>query len=424
MNEESRSIGLAWLVPLRWLLLGGQLLAVGFAATAPGIELDGRWAIACIAVTAASNAALWFHLRARESPPHGLFGFMLVLDTAILTLLLRAGGGSSNPFSVLYLVHITLASLLLGNAWTYAIAVLSVLGFGALFLGDEHAHHMGAEFTSHLRGMWLAFTLTAGLTAAFVLQLTAAIRRRDREIERIREQAERTERLAALTTLAAGAAHELGSPLATIAVAAGELDRAVARMPAEQAASIRDDAKLIRDQLARCRKIIDSMTAAAGEVTGEAPEAVPVARLIDTVRSGLDTGEAKRLDVDLEIDATLSVPHRALARAISSLLKNSFDAGSPDARVVLSVSCPETGRLQIAVTDRGHGMPPDIVARATEPFFTTKPPGQGMGMGLFLARALVEQLGGRFSLSSTSGEGTVAVLDLPTAPGAIREPAR
>jgi two-component system sensor histidine kinase RegB len=413
MNEETPRIGLARLVPLRWLLLAGQILAVAVAATSPGIDLDVTRASACIAVTVISNLTLAFGVPRRGIPPRGVVGGVLLLDTGVLTLLLQAGGGPSNPFSVLYLVHITLASLLLGTGWTLTITVMSILGFGLLFLGGEHAHHMGEEFSSHLRGMWLAFSLTAGLTAAFVLQLTEAIRKRDREIERIREHADRNDRLAALTTLAAGAAHELGSPLATIAVAAGELDRAVTRMPADQAAAVRDDAKLILDQLARCREIIDQMTAAAGEVTGEAPERVSLERLVETVRASLRHDETSRLLVELALETTVSVPYRALARAVSSLVRNAFDASPANGTVRLTVAAAGAGRLSITVVDEGEGMQPDTLARATDPFYTTKAPGHGMGMGLFLARALVERIGGSLTLASTPGRGTSASLDLP-----------
>jgi two-component system sensor histidine kinase RegB len=128
---------------------------------------------------------------------------VLTLDTLVLSALLHETGGSANPFSVLYLVHITLAAMLLGAAWTWALTLLAVVAYGSLFFADEHAQHFGHEYVTHLRGMWFAFALTAMLTAAFVVRLTGAIQRRDREIEAIRAQAARSERLAGLTTLAA-----------------------------------------------------------------------------------------------------------------------------------------------------------------------------------------------------------------------------
>jgi two-component system sensor histidine kinase RegB len=265
--------------------------------------------------------------------------------------------------------------------------------------------------------MWFAFALTATLTAAFVVRLTAAIQRRDREIEAIREHAARSERLAALTTLAAGAAHELGTPLATIAVAAGELERAVSRLPPAHSAPLIDDAKLIRGQLDRCRQILDQMTAAAGEVTGEAPVPIPLRALLAEVRAELAPLDADRLRVHLGVDGGVVVPHRALARAITNLVRNAFDASTAGSAVDVEIESDERRLLRVTVTDRGHGMAADVLERATEPFFTTKAAGRGMGMGLFLARALVEQLGGRLLLSSVPGGGTTAILELPAEVG-------
>jgi two-component system sensor histidine kinase RegB len=414
MNVEHTHVSLQWLVRLRWILVAGQVLAVAVTSSALGASLGHGRVWLCISVTVATNAILYAYLRTGKIVPRSLCGLVLVLDTVVLTVLLHASGGPSNPFSVLYLVHITLAALLFGSAWTWGITSLSIVAFGTLFVSEEHAHHMGHDFAAHLRGMWLAFTLTALLTATFVSRLMEAIRRRDHEIETIREHAARTEKLASLTTLAAGAAHELGSPLATIAVAAGELEHAVSRMPDEQAASIRADARLIRTQLERCRRIIDQMTAAAGEVTGEAPEPVAVAELLETVRADLPDYDAVRLHVDVGTSGAALVPHRALARAVASLIRNALDASTADGTVDVTIGTDADRTLRVTVSDRGGGMAPDVLAKATEPFFTTKPPGQGMGMGLFLARALVEQLGGRLLLVSNPGAGTSATLELPS----------
>ena len=413
MSLDHSKVSLPWLTRLRWGMVAGQLAAALIAYEFLDIDLSlGRIGL-FISLTVATNVLLLWHLRLNRTVSHGLCGAVLTFDTVILTALLHATGGSANPFSVLYLVHITLAAVLLGATWTWGLTLLSIVAYGSLFLSQEHAEHMGHEYATHLRGMWFAFALTATLTAAFVVRLTAAIQRRDREIEAMRAHAARSERLAALTTLAAGAAHELGTPLATIAVAAGELERAVSKLPSAHAEPLIDDTRLIRGQLDRCRQILDQMTAAAGEVAGEAPAPIPLQALLEEVRDELAPDDAGRLRVYLGIDGAVIVPHRALARAISNLVRNALDASTEGSPVDIEVATNELRSLRVTVADRGHGMTASVLERATEPFFTTKAPGRGMGMGLFLARALVEQLGGRLLLASAPGGGTTATLELP-----------
>jgi two-component system sensor histidine kinase RegB len=413
MTVEHENVSLSWLARLRWCVLGGEFAAVLTAREFLDVDLAAGRVLFVLVVTAVSNVLLARHANEDGLVSRGTCGVVLTFDALVLTALLHAAGGSSNPFSVLYLVHITVAAMLLGTAWTWALTLLSIAAYGSLFFVQQHVEHMGREYVTHLRGMWFAFVLTATLTAAFVVRLTAVLHRRDREIEAMREQAARSERLAGLTTLAAGAAHELGSPLATIAVAASELERAVSKLPEAYATPLIEDARLIRGQLDRCRGILDQMSAAAGEVVGEAPTPIPLRRLLDDVRADLDAGDASRLRVRLRVDGEAMVPNRALARAVVNLVRNAFDASKPEASVDVAVDAGDEGSLRVAVSDSGHGMSREVLERATEPFFTTKAAGGGMGMGLFLARALVEQLGGRLRLVSAPGSGTTATLELP-----------
>ena len=224
-QDARAAVSLPWLTRLRWGTVAGQLVTVAV----------GQWTLGLTVP----------------------FVPVLVLDTLVLTGLLHASGGPFNPFSVLYLVYIMLAAVVLGAAWTWSLAALSVACYVALFLlpvpaGVHHAHGAGA-LSLHLWGMLVAFVVAAVLTAYFVVRLSAAIERRDAEIAAMREQATRTERLAALTTLAAGAAHELGTPLGTIAIAATELEHALARLSA--AGPLREDARLIRSEVERCRRL-------------------------------------------------------------------------------------------------------------------------------------------------------------------------
>jgi two-component system, sensor histidine kinase RegB len=416
-QDTRAAVSLPWLTRLRWGGVAGQLVTVGVGHWTLGLELQLAPVLALIGVAVATNLALGRWLRAGGSAGPPLCGAVLVLDTLLLTGLLHASGGPFNPFSVLYLVYIMLAAVVLGAAWTWSLAGLSVACYVSLFLlparGSVPHFHDEGTLSLHLWGMLVAFTVAAVLTAYFVVRLSAAIERRDAEIAAMREQDTSTERLAALTTLAAGAAHELGTPLGTIAIAAKELERALDGRDRADGAALREDARLIRAEVERCRRILEQMASDAGETTGEAPVEVPVARLVRDVLDALPPEDAARVRVEgLPLAAAAALPRRAVVGAVASLVRNALDATPPPGPVRLRVACDER-TLGVMVEDDGPGMTAEVLARAVEPFFSTKPPGKGMGLGLFLARTLAEGLGGQLTIRSEPGAGATARLDLP-----------
>jgi two-component system, sensor histidine kinase RegB len=467
-SGDARShVSLRWLILVRWGAAAGQLATLMIADWALGLALPLAPLFAIVAVAAATNLAAARMLDAVSSADRTvssglLAGTLLAIDTVLLTISLALTGGPQNPFSVFYLVYITLAAVVLGARWTWFLTVLAACSYGSLFLylmtrppevPGDHSTHIAVGL-SHLQGMWWAFLLAASLTAYFVVKLSSAIERRDRELALMREQALRNERLASLTTLAAGAAHELSTPLATIAVVTGEIERALeqARVasvantantattanvasssasahaslsvaPATQVAgtsagaSLTDalltDARLIRAELQRCRSILDRMTAQAGETVGEMPAPVSVSALVADALRALPPDEAARVRVEApETVATLTVPGRGVVTALVSLLRNAMDASEQSKAVTLAAAA-DNGIVRLTVRDWGSGMAPDVLARAGEPFFSTKPAGAGMGLGLFLTRALAERLGGALRLESAPGSGTAATLELP-----------
>ena len=320
---------------------------------------------------------------------------------------------------------LALAAVLLPSAWAWALMAVSLVSFASLFLHEaatHPAHHVqmhmdNAEImAAHLRGMWVAFALAAVFIVFFVQRVSSALAERERELRVTRAHAERRGKLASLATLAAGAAHELSTPLSTIAIVAKELQRSLTSVPV--APEVQVDLQLVRDQVARCRDILDRMAAHAGENVGEPLAAVTVRRWVDAALDGF----AARGRVVVEAsdpDAMFVGPPRALADALRGLLKNALQASPPDAPVTLRVASAN-GRIRASVLDRGRGMTPDVLARVGEPFFTTKGPGEGMGLGLFLTRALAEQLDGEFHIVSRAGAGTEAWIDLPAADAAER----
>ncbi|HEY6880695.1 MAG TPA: histidine kinase dimerization/phospho-acceptor domain-containing protein, partial [Polyangiales bacterium] len=322
MNEASAR-NLAWLVRLRWFAVASQALTVLVAERLLHTPLSSARLYAIVATTAASNllCALW--LRRGPQVPEAALAALMAFDFGLLTALLQAAGGASNPFTVLYLVHIALAAVVLRPTYAWALATLAAGCFGALFLlpssgGHAHMHHQGQAMDLHLQGMWVAFAVAAFVIAYFVTRVTRDLEEQRLQVASAQARALRSEKLASLATLAAGAAHELATPLATIAVVAKELER---ELREGQSA---EDARLIRDEVERCKNILEQMATDAGESAGEAFTRVSASELIGKSLDGLH--ERERVAVQLAQDATLKVPSTVLARALRGLVRNALQA--------------------------------------------------------------------------------------------------
>lgn len=409
-------ITLSWLVRLRWAAVMGQLLTIAVARLGFGLQLPVPALLALVSLTAISNYLLQRRLAALDPPSSGVVAAVIVVDTLLLTAMLYLTGGPTNPFTILYLLHVTLAVMVLGTRWGFALVGVSAICFALLYvqsvplLGLDHSG--GAQSSAlHLGGTWFAYLVTAVFVTYFLGRIAVELRLRDEQLTHIQSEVARDEKLASLSTLAAGAAHELGTPLATIAVVARELERQASRLGS---GSVVEDAQLIRREVDRCRTILLQMSARAGETAGEMPEAVVLAELIADLNATLTPKLASRLNIDLPplSAGSIIVPRQALVLVLSSLVRNAFDASTPDGTVRLSIERDEKV-ARISVQDRGEGMSATVLERAIEPFYTTKEEGAGTGLGLFLAKAFAERLGGRLTIESALGAGTRATLTLP-----------
>jgi two-component system sensor histidine kinase RegB len=421
-SPEAHRIHLAWLVQLRWGELFGQLIAVLLVDLALKIRLPLLSLFVVLGTEAASNVLFMQWSRRATRSDSALLALPMALDILLLTALLFLTGGPFNPFSFLYLVHVALGAVVLSPPFTWGLVGLSLLSFGMLFVGERWLP--GALFTQlnhadqmrmHMQGMWFAFAVAAVFITYFVTRLRHSLAQRDLELARARSLASQSEKLASLATLATGAAHELSTPLSTIAVIAKELERTLQAAAQETA---QHDAKLIRREVERCREILQRMAADAGQSAELDERPMSVQELLSSAVEGLPRARDVRLAVSSEAGAcVLRGQAQATAQALRGVLKNALQASPPDKQVEVEAQLI-AGQCRIGVHDFGAGMSDDVLARAGEPFFTTKDPGEGMGLGLFLTRVVVERVGGQLSIRSAPGRGTSAVLTLP-----IEEPA-
>ncbi len=415
---ERNWVNIQWLARLRWAEIAGQASTVLVAQFLMHGALPIAPLFLVIGIGLVSNLALelyFFGDRRRSSvdaPPIEIavhewqVALVMALDIALLTGLLYLTGGPHNPFGLLYVVQIALATVLVRAKWTWMLVGLAFVSFGILIVA-----HQPLDFPEQSRvvGIWVALGVASAFVVHFLLRITAALAARESELAETRNLAARQERLASLATMAAGAAHELSTPLGTVALAAKELERALDK---QQLGELASDARLIREQVGRCRAILEQMQQGAGTV-GEGVTACAVGELLDETLVGIRATPTVLREMAEDVArSTLRLPPRAVSQALRSLVTNAQDASPANTAVVVSVR--RVGKtLAIAIRDRGAGIPADVMARIGEPFFTTKAPGRGMGLGLFLARAVIEGVGGNLRIDSRTDDGTDVLVELP-----------
>jgi two-component system sensor histidine kinase RegB len=404
------------LVAVRWWVLAGAVLAVLGVPALLAITLPTLPMLAVLAVALVWNGASRRRLDAATGATDGELFTQLCLDLVVFSALLFFSGGATNPLVSLLLPPVAVAALTLPPRLVAGTAALAVAAYSLLMVRfvplpfDDPAR----AARLHLIGMWLTFVVSVALIGWFILRMTATIRARDAELAHAREQALRDERVLALGTLAAGAAHELGTPLATMAVLAGELEH-----DAQVGAAARADLALLREQIAHCKRIITGLSERAGAQRAECAERMRCDDWLEAVHAGWralrgDSGSALEMHGG-GVPPTIVV-EPTLEQGIVNLLDNAARAGGP---VAVGVDWDER-RLAIEIADHGPGFSAEALAQAGQAPFPAH--AAGSGIGLLLTRAAIERLGGRLELGNRPQGGGLARVELPLARIATNEP--
>lgn len=420
-----------WFLHLRWLAVIGQVIAILVVRFGLKVELPMRDIFILLAITTASNLAYWtwlarLHRRglqaAERLPGDQVITSLMLVDLISLTGLLYLTAGVANPFWLFYFVNIAMAAAIITPAWAWTLWACTV-GCVVLLLRTRtqplsvlSALHQDLshsdDWSTPQIGYLVAFVACSAIITYFTTILTGELRQREQAIKEAEEAKSRNRQLESLATLAAGAAHELATPMSTIAVVSKELSRALEKQSAPK--SVVNDVALIRSELNRCREILDRMTTATGDAAGEQLRLISFKDFIAEILLGIrDSGRVQIAGDSMILSASQNLlPVQAVAQALRNLVQNALDASPTDSQVTVTASVVNQ-QWQIDVRDCGEGMPPEVLERIGQPFFTTKEPGKGMGLGVYLASNVMRRLGGSLNFVSQPGQGTTATACLP-----------
>ncbi|WP_157084541.1 ATP-binding protein [Sphingomonas pituitosa] len=414
--EEAARRNLLLLVQLRWLAVLGQLTTILGVHLFFGVRLPLVPMLLTVGVLVALNLAM-YPARALRPATNAQVMAGLLVDVACLTVLLYLSGGATNPFVSLYLLQVVLGAVLLetGSSWVLvlltssAFAVLAIV-HRPLPLPPMLATSLSGPF---LFALWFNYTLTATLIVQFVTRIARNLRDRDARLAELRQRAAEEEHIVRMGLLASGAAHELGTPLASISVALGDwrADKKIAQDP-QLSAEVAD----MQAEVARCKAIVAGILFAAGEISGESPERTTLRRFVTGLVEGWPRNDSVILDYRLGSDLPI-VADRALGQSIVNLLDNAVEAGATHIRLSIA---QQDDALVLAVRDDGRGFPADILPRIGDPYNSSKGM-QGAGLGLFLTHNVLRTLGGTLTARNCETGGAEVMLRVPEAALALED---
>ncbi len=399
------------LVALRNMAIAAQLATLAAVWKILELALDWQPMLLAIAALGIINLFSWLRLNSSRPVANPELFAQLGIDVIALSILLYYGGGSTNPFVSLYLLPLVIAAATLPARLTWGMAALTTACYSLLMVyyiplpHNHHDHNSDSAFNTHVLGMWLGFVISAVVVAYFVVRMAQAVRSRDETLARVREEILRNERIVALGTQAAGAAHELGTPLSTMAVVIGELRHDMADAPP----ALGDNLSILDEQVRGCKRILDKIMTNAQDIGTAMPR--PVDKLIAEV---LDEWQLLRPTAQYRYDSSGAPPvprisaDVTLRAALMNLLNNAADASPQPVEIR---SHWDSSNFTLEIRDQGAGLSEEAELKAGSAFFTTKTAGRGLG--LFLANATIERMGGSVRLFNREEGGATTELTLP-----------
>ena len=400
------------LMQLRWFALAGQVATIATVTWGFGIHLPLLPMAAVLLCLATFNLASALHWRHRDEVTDGALLLSLLVDVVTLTALLHLSGGVANPFVFLYLLQVVLGAVLLQARSSWVVVAATSLGFIGLILFPGPVvipvDPTRALADPYVQGLLLCFLLNAILLVVFITRISGILRARAARLADLRQRAAEEEHIVRMGLLASGAAHELGTPLATLSVILGDWRR---MPPFTEKPELQQEIDEMQTQLTRCKTIVSGILRSAGDARGEAPELTTINVFLDELASGWRaTRPVRTFDYRNSFGDDLPIiSDWGLKQMIHNVLDNALEA-SPD--WVGLYASRDQGRLVVRVCDDGPGFAPAMLARFGKPYQSSK--GRvGGGLGLFLSLNVARSLGGSISAVNRDGGGAAVAMQLP-----------
>ncbi|WP_217705447.1 ATP-binding protein [Peristeroidobacter soli] len=412
---------LALLIQLRWIAVLGQVVTIAVVHFGLRIPLPLAPMAMVLGALLALNALSHVWLRQRlQISSQALFSALL-LDVAALTVQLYFSGGATNPFTALYLLQIALAAVLLPGRGAWLIVVVTCVAFVALIgINQPLAVQPPTSLLRlHILGMFVCFVLGAVLLVVFISRMSRNLQERDTYLVELKRRAAEEDHIVRLGLLASGAAHELGTPLASVSVILGDWRR----MPEiSQHPEMLQELLEMQAAIRRCKSILSGILMSAGEARGEAPVVTSLHRFLDEIARDWSDGRphgtlqyhagSGALGEDVKI-----VSDPAIKQVVTNLLDNAFEV-SPG---WIRLNAERRGdMLRIEVLDLGPGFTPEMLENFGKPYHSTKDR-RGAGLGLFLVVNVIRKLGGSVAAHNREPGGATVTVELPLAALAYRE---
>lgn len=390
---------------MRWLSIFVMLLVGLGAEPLFGIRVP---TLAILVIGMALTAWNLFAYRSQPSATTSTTFMELLVDLAAWASFLYLTGGATNPMASMLLPLVAVGATLLPVAQAWLLAGISISIYATLWFAHRPLYLPNPDQAAmwHLAGMEATFAVSAGVVVWYVSRLTQAIRLRDQTLAHAREQALRNERILALANQAASAAHELGTPLASMRLLVTEL------IPSMPDASTREDLQLVDQQIEQCKTILSRLTEVAGRARAQEQRKQPVG---EWIKQQVQAVRVQRPDADVALRAPAENPaivaDAALDHALHNLLTNALKA-APDTAIDIEVAL-RGNNVDIRLMDRGPGIAAGVLS-STLPSGRKTLPGEGLGIGLLLTHTAIESHGGSLTYQRRPGGGTIAIMTLPT----------